>query len=72
MTYEQAYKKLEQILDKLEEGTTTLDESLSLYEEGIKLYRYCNNLLDSAQMKITKIIQDGDEFKEVDFTFEEE
>ena len=46
LTYEQAYKKLEDILEKL--------ESLSLYEEGISLYKYCNKLLENAQLKISK------------------
>ncbi len=36
LTYEQAYKKLENILEKLESKGASLDESLSLYEEGNK------------------------------------
>lgn len=59
MKYEESYKRLEEILEKLEDGTTSLDEALKLYEEGIKLYRYCNNLLESAQIKITQFSQDG-------------
>jgi exodeoxyribonuclease VII small subunit len=54
LTYEQAYKKLEEILEKLESKGATLDESLSLYEEGISLYKHCNKLLDNAQLKISK------------------
>ncbi|MGL5693529.1 MAG: exodeoxyribonuclease VII small subunit [Peptostreptococcaceae bacterium] len=54
LTYEQAYKKLEEILIKLESKGASLDESLSLYEEGISLYKYCNKLLENAQMKISK------------------
>ena len=54
LTYEQAYKKLEEILDKLESKGATLDESLSLYEEGISIYKYCNKLLDDVQLKISK------------------
>ena len=61
--YEDAYKRLEDILTKLEDGTTTLDESLKLYEEGIKLYRYCNNLLEDANLKITKFDENGIEEK---------
>lgn len=54
LTYEQAYKKLENILEKLESNGASLDESLSLYEEGISLYKYCNKLLEDAQLKISK------------------
>lgn len=54
LTYEEAYDKLEEILMKLESKNTSLDESLSLYEEGISLYKYCNKLLEDAQLKISK------------------
>lgn len=69
LSYEEAYKNLEDILLKLESGTTSLDESLNLYEEGVKLYRYCNKLLDEASLKINKFSKDG---KEIPFSVEEE
>lgn len=59
LTYEQAYNKLEEILEKLESKGTSLDESLSLYEDGISLYKYCNKLLEDAQLKISKFSQLG-------------
>lgn len=59
LTYEQAYKKLEEILEKLESKGASLDESLSLYEEGISLYKHCNKLLEDAQIKISKFTQLG-------------
>ena len=54
LTYELAYIKLENILEMLESKGASLDESLSLYEEGISLYKYCNKLLEDAQLKISK------------------
>lgn len=69
LSYEEAYKNLEDILAKLESGTTSLDESLSFYEEGVKLYRYCNKLLDEANLKINKFNANGEE---VPFSPEEE
>ena len=69
LSYEEAYKNLEDILLKLESGNTSLDESLSLYEEGIKLYRHCNKLLEEATLKINKFNKDG---KEIPFSIEEE
>ncbi|XTR37328.1 exodeoxyribonuclease VII small subunit [Paraclostridium tenue] len=69
LSYEEAYKSLEDILLKLESGNTSLDESLSLYEEGIKLYRHCNKLLEEATLKINKFDKDG---KEIPFSIEEE
>ncbi|CEN79887.1 exodeoxyribonuclease VII small subunit [Paraclostridium sordellii] len=69
LSYEEAYKELEDILIKLESGTTSLDESLNLYEEGIKLYRHCNKLLDNASLTINKFDKDG---KEIPFSIKEE
>ena len=69
LTYEQAYNKLESILEKLESKNTSLDESLSLYEEGINLYKYCNKLLESAELKISKFTKLG---IEEDFNIMEE
>lgn len=54
LTYEEAYKKLEEILNRLESKSASLDESLSLYEEGISLYKYCNKLLENAKLQISK------------------
>ena len=69
LTYEQAYNKLEDILEKLESKNTSLDESLSLYEDGISLYKYCNKLLEDAQLKISKFNKLG---IEEDFNISEE
>lgn len=59
LTYEEAYRKLEEILYKLESKSTSLDESLGLYEEGIVLYKHCNKLLENAELKINKFNQLG-------------
>ena len=55
LTYEQALKKLEDIINKLNEGSIPLDESIILYEEGIKLSEFCMKKLDSAKQKIINL-----------------
>ncbi len=72
MKYEASYKRLEEILQQLETGTISLDESLKLYEEGIKLYRYCNDLLEDANLKITKFLEKEEDILEVDFEIGED
>ena len=42
LTYEQAYKRLEEIVEKLENGSVPLEESMKLFEEGTKLANFCN------------------------------
>ena len=69
MTYEEANEKLEKVLYELENTKPGLDRSLELYQEGIRLYRLCSQLLEEAELKITKLNSNGDE---VEFATEEE
>ncbi len=55
MTYEQAEKRLGEIVLKLEEGAVPLEESMKLYEEGIKLSEFCMEKLNNAKQKIIDI-----------------
>jgi exodeoxyribonuclease VII small subunit len=53
--FEPLYKRLEEIVVRLEQGDLTLEESLSLYEEGMKLARRCQELLQNAELKVTRL-----------------
>jgi len=53
--FEPLYKRLEEIVARLEQGDLTLEESLSLYEEGMKLARKCQEMLQSAELRITRL-----------------
>lgn len=55
LNYENAVKRLEEIVVMLEDGTLPLEESLKLYEEGAKLADFCNKTLKEARQKITNI-----------------
>ncbi len=55
ITYEQATKRLEEIVSKLEEGSMPLEESMKLYEEGVKLSEFCMHKLNDAKQKIIDI-----------------
>lgn len=63
LSYEEAMSKMEDILKKLETGNNKLDDSLALYEEGIKLYRYCNEVLDKAELKVSKFNNQNEEIE---------
>jgi len=54
-TFEQVYAKLEESVGKLEQGGLTLEQSIALYEEGMTLARRCQEMLDAAELKITKL-----------------
>ena len=55
LTYEQAIKRLDEIVSLLERNNVSLDESLNLFEEGTKLTAFCSKKLSEAKQKITEI-----------------
>ena len=55
--FEEALKKLENIVAELEKGNRSLDESLALYEEGIKLSRICAKKLEAAKRKVELLVK---------------
>lgn len=58
MTFEEALASLKTIVASLESGSAPLDESLELYEKGIGLVKLCNDMLDSAEQKVTLVNPD--------------
>ena len=55
-TFEESMQRLEQIVRAMEQGDVPLEESLKLFQEGTQLVRSCNQLLDEAQLQVTKIM----------------
>ena len=55
--YENAIKKLEEIVIRLEKGDLPLEETIKLYDEATKLSGYCTALLDNAKLKIEELSQ---------------
>jgi exodeoxyribonuclease VII small subunit len=53
--FEALYGRLEEAVSKLEKGGLTLEESLALYEEGMTLARRCQQLLQQAELRITRL-----------------
>ncbi len=52
MKFEDAIKRLEEIVELLEKEEISLDDSLKLFEEGIKLSNSCSKKLGEMQKKI--------------------
>lgn len=50
--FEDALKRLEEIVDTLEKGGLPLERSLKIFEEGVRLSRLCNKMLDKAEKKV--------------------
>jgi exodeoxyribonuclease VII small subunit len=55
-TFEQAVKRLSEIVQALEKGDLPLEESLRLFEEGVKLSRASQGQLDAAQKRVEELL----------------
>lgn len=62
LTYDQALTRLEEIVKLMESGTLGLDESLKLFEEGTELAGFCNKTLEAAELKISKLNANEEEW----------
>lgn len=71
MTFEQAMKRLEEIVAQLEAGEVPLDKSMALFEEGTKLSTYLSGLLDRAEQKVTMVTTQNGEEVELPFDTQE-
>ena len=54
-SFEDAMKRLEEIVQYLERGNIPLEEAVKAYEEGMKLKQFCSDKLDQAQLRIEKV-----------------
>ena len=54
-SFEELYRRLEETVEKLEKGGLPLEESIALYEEGMHLAKRCQEILDKAELRITKL-----------------
>ena len=54
-TFEQSFAKLEETVRALESGKLPLEEAMRLFELGMVLAKRCNELLSSAELKVTKL-----------------
>ena len=55
LSFEQAMKRLDEIVKDLERGEVTLSDSMKLFEEGTALIRRCTGLLDAAEQQVVRL-----------------
>lgn len=67
MRFEEALKRLGEIVGKLESGDAPLDESLAMFEEGTALVRLCNEQLEKAEKQVKLLTGNDEELTESDF-----
>ncbi len=57
--FEQAMKRLEEIVEQMESGDLPLEDLIVRYEEGMKLVRVCQERLASAEKRIEIITRNS-------------
>ncbi len=69
--FENAMKKLEEIVQNLEKGDLVLEDSLKNFEEGMVLIKFASNKLEEVEKKVRMLVQNS-EGKNVQVPFEPE
>lgn len=60
LTFEEAYAKLEATVSALRDGQMPLEQALRHFEEGMRLARYCDGLLQKAEVRMQQLALDAD------------
>ena len=60
VNFEASLQKLKKIIEKLEGGDISLEESVKSFEEGIGLVKECQKQLSQAELKVKKLLDNGD------------
>jgi exodeoxyribonuclease VII small subunit len=61
LSFEEAFKELEETVRRLEEGDLTLDESIALFERGQALARHCGEKLDRAELRVRQLVSSSEQ-----------
>jgi exodeoxyribonuclease VII small subunit len=56
--FEDALKKLHEIVEKLEKGELPLEEAMESFSEGIRLAQFCHSKLEEAENKVQMLLKD--------------
>ena len=60
VNFETSLEKLDKIIEKLEDGDISLEDSVKSFEEGIGLVKDCQQQLSQAELKVKKLLDNGD------------
>lgn len=57
--FEEAMKRLEDIVQELEDGDLSLEGSLKSFEEGMQLVKFCSEKLEESEQKVNILIKES-------------
>jgi len=59
LPFEEALKKLEDVVDAMENGDLPLEQLIRRFEEGTGLVKVCQGKLEEAELKVQQLEQKG-------------
>lgn len=68
--FEKALSDLESLVEEMEQGNLSLEESLKRFEKGIALSNECQQALQNAEVKITRLLEENGSLVEQDTDLE--
>ena len=71
--FEDAMKRLEDIVENLEGGELPLEDCLKTFEEGMKLLTFCSTKLDEVEKRVTVLVKESEgKYKKKQFDTDEQ
>jgi exodeoxyribonuclease VII small subunit len=71
--FEEAIKRLEEIVEEMEGKDLQLEKSIKLFQEGMELAAFCNSKLEDAEKKVNVVMKNAQgQLTEEKFNPEEE
>ena len=59
-SFRDALERLEGVVRELERNDVDLDRALALFEQGVKELRDARALLEAAELKVRKVVEEAD------------
>ncbi|MFC3882861.1 exodeoxyribonuclease VII small subunit [Bacillus songklensis] len=57
-SFEEAMKKLEEIVTKLEEGDVPLEKAIQHFQEGMELSKFCHERLQQIEKQMEHVLRE--------------
>ncbi len=55
LSFEAAYRELQQVVEQLESGELELERTVQLFERGSQLVQTCERIVARAQLRVTRL-----------------
>jgi len=59
LAFDAALAQLGEVVARLETGSLPLEASIALYERGVALHAHCARLLDNAELRVQRLVEDA-------------